>query len=187
MLPSMPIRNLKTVTSPMRTQQQRLDALLRDTPAPNAPLADQPLAQQVNVFERIEAGNVPRATADPAFIREVEQAVEAILALLYTPLDGGPLVVPRAAWTRSPLMKLLTSVTYWLYQDDLITATDAAQLRYGTKSKAALGRIRRAMERGELRAYWRPGREHKEGRAFLVRRSEVEQLNQQEQGHESSI
>lgn len=91
----MPIRNLKAVTTPMRTQRQRLDALLGDTSAPNAPLAEQPLAEQVKIFERIEASKAPWPTADPAFVRDVEQAVNAILALLSRRSTAGHLWCPR--------------------------------------------------------------------------------------------
>jgi hypothetical protein len=173
----MPIRNLQTVTTPMHDLHDRLHTLLHAMPAANAPLAAQPLAEQVTTFERIERGTIHRRNANPAFVREVEQAVEQMLAVLYTPLDGGPCIVPRDAWTRSPLMELLASVTYWLYQDDLISIADAARVLYGTSTDAVLVRVRRMIERGDLRHYWRPGREHKQ-RSFLVRRSEVERLKQ---------
>jgi hypothetical protein len=94
---------------------------------------------------------------------------------LYTPLDGGPCLVPRDAWTRSPLMKLLASVTYWLYQDELISLADAARMLYGSSTDADLARVRRAIERGDLRHYWRPGHTSKQ-RGFLVRRSAVQAL-----------
>ncbi len=38
-------------------------------------------------------------------------------------------------------------------------------------------RMRRMIERGQLRHYWLPGREAKQ-RSYLVRRSEVEQVQQ---------
>jgi hypothetical protein len=175
----MPLRNLKTITTPMRELHDRLHMLLQDTATADAPLAAQPLAEQVTIFERIERGKIDRRSADPAFVREVEHAVEHILVVLYTPLDGRPFIVPRDAWTHSALMNLLASVTYWLYQDDLISIADAARVLYGDSTDALLVRVRRIIERGELRHYWRPGREAKQ-RSFLVRRSEVERLNQQE-------
>jgi hypothetical protein len=168
----MPIRNLKTITTPMREHEARLHTLLHATPAANRPLATQPLSEQVKVFERIERGAIQPATADPAFVQDVEAAVEQILLVLYRPLDGRPFMLPRDVWTASPLMRLLASVTYWLYQDDLISMAEAARLLYGTSDNTLLGRIRRGIERGELRHYWRPDREHKQ-RATLVRRSEV--------------
>jgi hypothetical protein len=177
----MPIRNLKTVTTPLRDLRARLDSLLHDTATDGAPLAAQPLAEQVKVFERIERierGTLDRRSADPRFVQEVEQAVDHILAVLYTPLDGGPMIIPRDAWTRSPLMQLLASVTYWLYGHELISPTEAARLLYGSGTDADLARVRRMIERGALHHYWLPGRQHKEGRAVLVRRSEVEQVQQ---------
>jgi hypothetical protein len=63
-------------------------------------------------------------------VQEVEQAVEHLLAVLCAPLDGGSFIAPRDAWTRSPLTNLLASVTYWLYQDELISMTDAARILY---------------------------------------------------------
>lgn len=180
MLRVMPLRNLKTVITPMRDLHDRLHTLLQDTATADAPLAAQPLAEQVKVFERIERGTINRRSADPAFIHEVEQAVRHILAVLYTPLDGGPFLVPRDAWTRSPLMRLLASVTYWLYADELIGHADAARLLYGASSPAHLARVRRMVERGELGHYWRPGREDNRGRAVLVRRSEVERMKQEQ-------
>ncbi len=91
-------------------------------------MAAQPLTAQVKVWERIEARKIDRHRADPALVQEVEQVVEQLLAVLYAPLDGGPFVIPRHAWTRSPLMKLLASVTYWLYGDDLMSMADAARV-----------------------------------------------------------
>ncbi len=179
MLVAMPLRNLQTVTTPLRDLRARIDTLLQDAAPADAPLAAQPLAAQVKVFERIERGTIDRRTVAPAFVQEVEQAVEQLLAVLYTPLDGRPFVLPRDAWTHSPLMKLLASVTYWLYHDDLMSIAEAARLLYGSSDLAMLARIRRLIERGDLRHYWRPGREAKQ-RSFLVRRSEVERLNQQE-------
>lgn len=185
MLATMPIRDLRTVTNPMRALRERLNTLLEDDTANNAALAAQPLAKQVKLFERIEAGKIDRPSADPAFVRDVEQAVEHILAVLYTPLDGGPFVVPRDAWTRSPLTKLLASVTYWLYQDELISLAEAARVRYGDSSQASLARVRRMIERGNLRHYWLPGRAAKQ-RSFLVRRSAVEQVQQVHRDHEEA-
>ncbi len=139
-------------------------------------------ANRLKSFERIERGQIDRHSAPPAVMQEVEQAVTHILAVLYTPLDGGPMLVPRDAWTRSPLMQLLASVTYWLYQDELISPTEAARLLYGSGTDADLARIRRVIERGALPHYWLPGRQHKEGRAALVRRSDVERLKQEQRG-----
>lgn len=181
MLQSMPIRNLTTVTTPMHELHDRLHSLLQQAPTTGAPLAAQPLGEQVKVFERIERGQIDRQHAAAAVVQEVEQAVRHILTVLYTPLDGGPMIVPRDAWTRSPLMQLLASVTYWLYQDDLISPTEAARLLYGSGTDADLARIRRMIERGALAHYWRPGRQHKEGRAALVRRSDVERVQQHQQ------
>jgi hypothetical protein len=177
MLASMPLHNLKSVTTPMRVLHKRLHTLLQETPTADAPLAAQPLAEQVKVFERIERGTIDRRSADPAFVRAVEDAVEHILAVLYTPLDGRAFIVPRDAWTHSPLMQLLASVTYWLYQDDLITNAEAARILYGASNDTLLARVRRAIERGELRHYWRPGRASPQY-AALVRRSDVERLKQ---------
>ena len=177
MLVPMPIRNLKTVITPLREHEERLHRLLHAAPAEGAPLVAQALPAQVKVFERIERGAIDRATADPGVVHEVEAAVEQLLLVLYQPLDGRPFFVPRDAWTASPLMRLLASVTYWLYQDELMSMADAARLVYGASDQTPIARIRRAIERGELRHYWRPGREHKQ-RSFLVRRSEVERLKQ---------
>jgi hypothetical protein len=76
----------------------RLHTLLHAPPTTDAPLAAQPLTDQVKVFERIEAGKLDRQHADPRFVQEVEQAVEQMLAVLYAPLDGGTISVPRDAW-----------------------------------------------------------------------------------------
>ena len=89
MLVAMPLRNLKTVTTPLRDLRARIDTLLQDTATEGAPLAAQPLTEQVKVFERIECGSLDRHRADPAVVMEVEQAVEQMLAVLYAPLDGG--------------------------------------------------------------------------------------------------
>jgi hypothetical protein len=85
---------------------------------------------------------------------EVEQAVTQILAVLYTPLDGSHMLGPCDAWTRSPLMRVLASVTFWLYADALIGHVGAARLLYGASSPANLARVRRMVERGNLGHYW---------------------------------
>jgi hypothetical protein len=181
MLGIMPIRNLRTITMPMQELRARLNTLLQEQPASEQPLAQQPLAAQVAVFERIERGKIDRNRATSTFVHEVEEAVDQILAVLYTPLDGGPMLVPRDAWTRSPLMRVLAHVTYWLYSEDLISNAEAARLLYGTSTDADLARLRRVIERGAVRHYWRPGREDSRGRAVLVRRSEVLRLKQTDQ------
>jgi len=180
MLATMPLRNLKSVTTPMHDLHDRLHTLLHAAPTTDAPLAAQPLAAQVNVFERIEAGKIDRHRADVAFVQEVEQAVEQLLYVLYAPLDGGALVVPRDAWTRSPLTRLLASVTYWVYGDELMSMAEAARLLYNDGDRAGRARIRRLIERGTLRHYWRPGRTDPTN-AVLVRRSEVEQVQQHQE------
>ncbi len=180
MLATMPLRNLKTVTTPLRDLRARIDTLLHDTATEGAPLAAQPLTEQVKVFERIERGKLDRHRADPAFVEEVEQAVEQLLRILYAPLDGSAFIVPRDAWTRSPFMHLLANVTYWLYGDELISMADAARLLYGDGALPARARVRRMIERGTLRHYWRPGRADP-SYAVLVRRSEVEQVQQQQE------
>ncbi len=86
-------------------------------------------------------------------------------------------MVPRDVWTRSPLTQLLANVTYWLYQDELMSMTDAARMLYNDGGHTARARIRRLIERGTLHHYWRPGRVDP-GYAVLVRRSEVEQVQQ---------
>jgi hypothetical protein len=80
-------------------------------------------------------------------------------------------------------MRVLASVTYWLYADELIGHADAARLLYGESSPAHLARVRRMVERGELDHYWRPGREDNRGRAVLVRRSAVEHVKQEQEHH----
>ncbi len=63
---------------------------------------------------------VLRACAARHSITAARESVEAVpyaaerpsVDLLSTPLDSDPMIVPRHAWTRSPLMKLLASVTY---------------------------------------------------------------------------
>ncbi len=64
-----------------------------------------------------------------------------------------------------------------MYQDELIGPADAARLLYSDGALPARARIRRMIERGTLRHYWRPGRADP-SYAVLVRRSEVEQVQQ---------
>ncbi len=174
----MPLCTHTTVTTPMHDDlHNQLHTLLHATPTADAPLAVQPLTEQVKVWERSERGTLDRHRADPAFVEEVEQAATQILAVLYAPLDGTAFVVPRDVWTRSPLTKLLASVTYWLYQDELISMADASRLLYNDAGHTARARVRRMIERGQLHHYWLPGREAKQ-RSYLVRRSEVEHVQQ---------
>ncbi len=149
------------------------------------PLAEQPLPAQIKLFERIAAGRTPRATADSALVQEVEVAVEQLLHALYAPADGvSPMIVPRDAWTASPIMRLLSEVTYWLYQDELIGVADATRVLYnveGPASDSAIARVRYLLQTGQLRHYWKPGRAFHQ-RAVLVRRSDVERLKQEQRG-----
>ncbi len=149
------------------------------------PLAEQPLLAQIKLFERLAAGRIARTTADATLVQEVEAAVEQLLHALYAPADGvSPMIVPRDAWTASPIMRLLSEVTYWLYQKELIGVADATRLLYnveGPASDSAIARVRYLLQTGQLRHYWKPGRAFHQ-RAVLVRRSDVERLKQ-EQGH----
>lgn len=166
-----------------RRQQQMYTRLTQPSTATDAarPLAEQPLLAQTKLFERIAAGRIPRATADAALVHDVEAAVEQLLYALYAPADGvSPMIVPRDAWTASPIMGLLAEVTYWLYQDELIGVADATRLLYnveGPASDSAIARVRYLLQTGQLRHYWKPGRMFHQ-RAVLVRRSDVQRLKQ---------
>jgi len=73
-----------------------------------------------------------------------------------TPAPGGGCVPPGAphtTWTGSPLTKLLASVTYWLYGDDVMRMADAARMVYGDRPGPARGPVRRLIERGVLGHY----------------------------------
>ena len=68
-------------------------------------------------------------------------------------------------------------MTYWLYGDDVISMADAARRLHSDGALAARARVRRMIEPGTLRHYWRPGRTDP-NYAVLVRRSEVERVQQ---------
>jgi len=171
------------IVAHMEAQRQRLTTLLQSPTPAQGEIAAQPLRAQVALFKRITAGRLDRAATDSQVVQQVETAVEELLHVLYAPLDGGPLIVPRDAWTRTPLMELVAKVAFWLYRDDLISIADAARLRYDTTrpTDSQLTSIRWMLQTGALRHYWRPGRTAKQ-RAFLVRRSDVLELNQTQGG-----
>jgi hypothetical protein len=68
----------------------------------------------------------------------------------------------------------------------LITQTEAARIVYGASNDTLLARIRRMIERGALRHYWRPGRAAPQ-HAVLVRRSEVKQVQQHQHEDERYV
>jgi hypothetical protein len=183
----MPKSKYATELTCMREQYERLATLLQPQVGLDVPLSAQPLAAQLKVFECIAAGRLDRRKTGAALVQEIEIAVEQLLHVLYAPLDGGPMIVPRDAWRRSPLMELLAYVTYWLYEDDVISIAEAARLLYPTARDARivpvtdLMKVRALIEAGRLRHYWKPGSVSKQ-RSFLVRRSAVEWLKQQGEG-----
>jgi hypothetical protein len=94
------------------------------------------------------------------------------------------MIIPRDAWTVSPIMRLLAAVTYWLYQEELIGMADAARLLYhldGPVSDSVLAKVRYLLQTGQLRHYWKPGRTFHH-RAVLVRRRDVQALKQTQGG-----
>ncbi len=171
----------KTTLKKMRERHAQLDRLLhddhQDEQQRDHPLKEQPLRHQLRVFREIAKGKRPREQTSPAFARVLEAAVEQLLQVLYEPLDGSPMLMPRDAWHRTELGPLLAQVTMWLYGPDLISMVEAAQLLYDISAAQAkdVARIRWLIQTGRLRHYWDP-HEPNYTHAQRVRKSEVLQL-----------
>lgn len=147
-----------TIIDTIQHYRNLLDALLTGQPNPRA-IADRPLTDQLALFEEIAQGKLERGQATPAFVAEVEEAVDQLLLILCTPPDiQEPTVeaLPRDIWTRSESGQLLARVAWWLYQDDLITLREAASVLYGNTGNAESLRVHRDIERGDLDFYLDP-------------------------------
>lgn len=145
-----------TIIDTIQRYRDQLDALLTGqaerTDHPR-PLADRPLQEQLEVFEQIAQGKIDRNQADPAFVAEVEDAVDRLLVLLCVPPDLENQTIetlPPNLWERSPLGLLLADVIWWLHQHDMITMSEAAQLLYGAASLNEFQKIRTLVNKGEL-------------------------------------
>lgn len=175
-----------TILDTIQSYRDQLDRLLAGQPQPRT-LADRPLADQLARFEEIAQGKLERGQATPAFVAEVEEAVDRLLVLLCVPPDMQKRaidVVPREVWTRSQLGILLAEVAWWVYQDDLITLSEAAQVLYGDVSKSAFYRLGQLVDGGSLIPYINP-HEANPQYASRVRRSEaVKVKEQQDRSHE---
>lgn len=174
-----------TIIDTIQRYRDQLDALLTGqaerTDSPR-PLADHPLQEQLEVFEQIAQGKIDRAQANPAFVAEIEEAVDQILLVLCTPPDVQEPIfeaLPRDMWTRSETGRLLSYVAWWLYQDDLIGLRDAAFMLYGAAENTEVVRIYRLMDRGELDSYIDP-HETNPQYARRFRQSQVAALREQQ-------
>jgi hypothetical protein len=174
-----------TILDAIQRYRNQLDALLTGQPERTdypRPLAERPLQAQLDVFEQIAQGKISRDQADPSFVTEVEEAVDQILLVLCTPPDVQEPVIealPRDIWTRSETGRLLSSVTWWLYQNDLIALREATILLYGMAENTEMVRTHRLIERGELDSYFDP-REANPQYARRVRRSQVIELKERQ-------
>ena len=174
-----------TILTTIQRYRDQLDALLTGQPERTdlpRPLAERPLEDQIQVFEQIAQGKISRDQADPAFVAEVEEAVDQLLVMLCVPPDVEDRTIEalsRAVWTRSPLSFLLAEVTWWLYQQDLITLSEAAQILFGDTNTNAFYRLGQLFEEGALTPYINP-HEGNPRYAGRVRCSQVRLVKQEQ-------
>ncbi|HEY0739287.1 MAG TPA: hypothetical protein VGD69_30475 [Herpetosiphonaceae bacterium] len=147
-----------TILETMQHYRDQLDTLLTGQPNPQG-LADRPLTDQLALFEQLALGKRERDQADPAFVAEVEEAINRLLVLLCVPPDieeRTRAVLPPNLWERSALGLLLADVLWWLYQDDMMTMSHAAELLYGAAGLNEFQKIRTLVNKGVLVPYINP-------------------------------
>jgi len=124
-----------------------------------------------------------KAKEPPADI--VAAFVEAAVNDALAGICGPECEIKESFWDTSS-GQLVATAQYWLYQDDLITASEAAKILFGNSSERFLMAVRHLSISGELPRYRRPdillsrpprrdvtGRS---SRSWLYRKSEVEAL-----------
>lgn len=113
--------------------------------------------------------------------------LEAAVKLAYQAVCPPPCQGIDPAWYQTEDGMLLAEAEFYLYQDELITISEAAKLLYGGTEKKHLMVINRLTQSGKLRVYNRPESDYRfhraevknpniKPRSRLVNRSDVENI-----------
>lgn len=132
------------------------------------------LADNIRLLVRIANGEIPGDLADDILVDEVEEALQAMLKVLFaSPANPQHYEIPSPFWN-TEFGQVIQHCQLWLRGDDLISYTEAAGILWTADDvQTARMRIKRMVERGELTAYIDPT-ERNPQRAARVSRLEVE-------------
>ena len=108
-----------------------------------------PLATNLRLLIEIANGEQTRGEASPAFVDQVEIALQAVRDALFGNALHTPITIPDEFWS-SEIGVLCSRVRWWISVDDLITISNAAALAFGENTQATRMRIVRAIDNGLL-------------------------------------
>lgn len=109
------------------------------------------LKAEIEELCRIANGAVDRKAASQEFIEETHQLVQDI-AELCGPYYATTYTIPEE-WRKTRLGQAWDAVRFWLLSDDMITLSEAARMLYDAADSAELGKLERAIARGDLDEY----------------------------------
>lgn len=140
-----------------------------------------PLHEEIRILVQVANGEIDRETAEDLQIGEIAETVQDVVEFLCAPPYGANVYrVPSSFWG-TPIGEVVALCQAWLQGEDLISYDQAARMLFADEypadlsQKAAVARVRRLVEREELRRYVAPD-EPNPTHSGRVSRREVENL-----------
>lgn len=109
------------------------------------------LQAEIEELCRIANGEVDRKTVGDEFVEETHQLIQDT-AELCGPYYATTYTIPDE-WRKTALGQAWEAVRFWLLSDDMITLSEAARMLYDAADSAELGKLERAIARGDLDEY----------------------------------
>lgn len=132
-----------------------------------------PIPDQVKTLCQVANGEVDRDSANEFFVGEVAEIIQSLCELQFSTPGAYAYEIPEWFW-ESDLGSVIQACQIWIANSELITLTEAAQFLYpGIDIQTARMRVKRAIERGDLRSYT-SSEENNPQHDLRLLRSEVE-------------
>jgi hypothetical protein len=109
------------------------------------------LKAEIDELCKIANGEVDRKKATQEFTDETAQLIQDI-AELCAPYYAMRYTIPDD-WRKTMLGQAWDAARFWLLSDDMITLSEAARMLYDAADSAELGKLERAITRGDLDEY----------------------------------
>ncbi len=109
------------------------------------------LKAEIEELCRIANGEVNRKNVSEEFTDETAQLIQDI-AELCAPYYSTRYIIPDD-WRETMLGRAWDAARFWLLSDDMITLSEAARMLYDAADSAELGKLERAIARGDLDEY----------------------------------
>jgi hypothetical protein len=109
------------------------------------------LKAEIDELCRIANGEIDRKKAGQEFSDETSQLIQDI-AELCAPYYSTRYTIPDD-WRKTALGHAWDAARFWLLSDDMITLSEAARTLYDAADSAELGKLERAIARGDLDEY----------------------------------